>query len=458
MRFSKQTACAISVALVVGACGGGGAGPNASPQTGGAATPPNAVAEFRQVSVFNFESHGTALAIASVPLSPSAGLIVFNGPTWDNSAGRFDCLPVGYRALHVDGSGSITDGAAFLTSTTAATHAGEAAVGDFNGDGQADIFFGNSGCDNPPHPGERNTVFMNEGGELVERADRMPDLRVMTHGAAAADLRGVGRDDALAVVIGPGHDQLAPIEYLNRGNTPFGNAPYFGAYIMRGNADGSFGYDTESLPDRFAKGHGHLWTVARFGDIDGDGRPDLIIGDGGNGAVAGYAYLNDGQGAFRTAEIALPVGAFGTGNTVVSDIRFFALGQQRYVLVLSTSLQPFYAKERATVLRFNGAGFDDVTNAVLPAFGERSGWSQHAWFVDLTGDGCPEMVISKDFPQGEDVMVFECRGGRLEPMASQPAQRHSLTPVRVGARTFLVSLRAVLHEGPQRSVVAYEYR
>jgi hypothetical protein len=412
---------------------------------------------------------GTALAVGALEISPATGLVVFSGPSWSNQA--FDCLPQAVVAVSVDAEGALAPGDVHLNTAAQPVHAREIIVADFNGDGRPDILSGNHGCDNifltdgEGFPGERNTLLMNEGGALIGRDARLPQFNGFTHSVTAADIRKVGRSDVLIGLLGLSRDPDADASYLNRGNTPHKDQPYFGAYLLRGNADGTLSYDTESLPDRVAKptlGGGEIgrFTAALLADLNGDDYPDLIVGTDGNAPVAGYVFLNDGNGGFRTAEIPLPVGAFGPYKTIVADIQVVDLdldGQPEVVLAVTTN-EPFYASERMQVLRFDSVAFTDVTEEVI-SFGERQGWTQFLNFVDLNGDGCPEMVMYKDQPRPEDVLIYECRDGRLEPAAALPEQSHGLHPLRLGDRIFLTSVRAVLHEeGPTRSVKAYEYR
>lgn len=431
-------------------CGGGGGGGSA----GG-------IGAWVQVGSYSGAYQGSALGVGVVPLTENRGLLVFSGPNWGN--GGFACDPQPIKALSIAGNGAISDGQSYLTAGRSPIHAREAAVADFNGDGQADLLMGSHGCDNPPFPGELNSLLMHEAGALVDRSAGLPAFNGFTHSVTAADLRRVGRSDVLVGLLGLAYDPTADASLLNRGNTPFPDAPYFGSYLLRGEADGSLTYDTESLPDRIAKlGDGSdsngRFTAALLADIDGDEFPDLIVGSDGTAPVAGYAWLNDGLGGFRTDEIPLPAGAFGAHGTIVGDIKTFdvdGVGSPE-VLLTQTTVSPFYGSERVQVLRYNGNGFDDITEQVID-FGTRQGWSQFAHFADLDGDGCDDLVLYKETPNPADTLIFVCRDGRLEPSVSAPADRAGLLPVTIGGRRFLLSVRAPMNTSELR-VVSYELR
>jgi hypothetical protein len=104
-----------------------------------------------------------------------------------------------------------------------------------------------------------------------------------------------------------------------------------------------------------------------------------------------------------------------------------------------------------------GGVFEDVTADVI-SFDERAGWTQFVHVVDVNGDGCDDLVMSKDFPNASDNLIFECSDGRLQPAAQQPAQKHTLTPLQIGEQRLLVSVKAPLAGDGTFVVKTYDFR
>jgi choice-of-anchor C domain-containing protein len=147
------------------------------------------------------------------------------------------------------------------------------AVADLNGDGRLDAVTPNSGSDDV-------SVLLGNGDGSFQPQTRL-DVGAFPMSVAIGDLNGDGRPD-LAVA-----------------NSRSGDVS-----LLFGNGDGTFQPQTRLAVANYP------WSVA-IGDLNGDGLPDLVVSTGGSGppntgAVA--VLLGNGDGSFR------PEGSYPTGS------------------------------------------------------------------------------------------------------------------------------------------------
>lgn len=228
-------------------------------------------------------------------------------------------------------------------------------VGDFNGDGYLDIFFGNHGSESTPViMGEQNRLLLGGANGFTDATDRLPQRSGFTHGAGAGDFDGDGDLDIyvndwinLAYLMlndGTGHFTIvdsyrSPEEswFIERdldGNELDRFTNYY-AEVFDMNGDGFADIWTSGINRDYSNlkshdifralindGHGHLGfspTSGDFpmpadvehtageqtytGDIDHDGDIDLLVWTS-NDAVGNYVghgfqlLINDGLGNF----------------------------------------------------------------------------------------------------------------------------------------------------------------
>ncbi len=155
-----------------------------------------------------------------------------------------------------------------------------------------------------------------------------------------------------------------------------------------------------------------------FFDANGDGHPDLYVVSGGNDfsdvapALQDRLYLNDGRGNFKKCIGCLPAETF-SGSRVAAadfdgdgDIDLFVGGR---VIPGRYGLDP-----TSMLLRNDGKGhFTDVTAQAAPGLAQIGMVTDAAW-IDVTGDGRPDLVIVGDWMP---IVVYRNKGGgKLERM------------------------------------------
>lgn len=198
--------------------------------------------------------------------------------------------PAPIRVLAGDGKGGFTDITAFLFPSGAPTtiFASEAVMGDFNKDGRPDVFFADIGLDAAPFPGAPNTLVMSSGATgLIDASPRLPAItNNFSHSAEAADIDG---DGDLDIFIGNGDPR--PYFLINDGAGNFtlsrtGLPAIAGAPLFQGS---------------------ETWNTEAFLDVDKDGDLDLFLGTSGATATPNRLFLNDGHGNFTVAPVNPPM-------------------------------------------------------------------------------------------------------------------------------------------------------
>ena len=261
-------------------------------------------------------------------------------------------------------------------------------AGDFNGDGIKDLFIGGHGNDDRPWPGEKDWLLLSQVGGKHRAVTAPPGVDGFTHSSAAADVDRDGSADIYVGTICCG-TQKPYMLFGKKGGLPI---PRNGVV------------DVAALEAAY--------TAAALADINGDGRPDLVLGrfelDPDRKSIV--YYNRNGSFAAATPDIRLPDGFFGPTTTVLDILPVDVDSDGRPDLVLSETGSD-YVGYAIQILHNEGTGrFADWNNGHLSNGG---GNSLTGGFVktriqvaDFYGDGIPDLVAQGAFLGDADAIVW----------------------------------------------------
>ena len=248
-------------------------------------------------------------------------------------------------------------------------------VADLNGDGKPDIAAANYG--NHSYIDNTISVLLNNGDGTFQPEQIYP-VGPYPIQIAAADLNNDGKVDLITANIGGDPYGLTP--GAPRGNT---------ISILYGNGDGTF-----QPQQTIAVGNSPYWVSV--GDLNGDGKPDVVVADAYDNTVS--VLLNNGGGTF------LPQQTFSTGlyptSVAIADLN----GDGQPDLVTANE--------------------HDGTISVLQGNGDGSFQTQQTYSTgptpvsvqaaDLNGDGKLDLVVTNN---GDNTVgVFQGNGdGTFQP-------------------------------------------
>jgi hypothetical protein len=290
------------------------------------------------------------------------------------------------HAFRNNRNGTFTDATDAVLGNVTMVHPRDRFVADFNGDGRPDLLIVGHGTDTPPFPGEQAKLFIQSAdGRLVdESATRLPQHTSFTHNLAVGDIDGDGDLDLYLANVNGGDS--GPRFYLNNGA-------------------GFFTEATDRLPGDIANRTGGLaFTAAALVDVNGDGRPDLILG-GENSSPVNELLINDGTGHFvRDPRFVLPPKLIGPGAVTVAIASADFNGDGAPDLVLSTTGGTQLLPDGRTIFGYGIPGvqlllnrgdgtFYDATAQLNLEFSATDTWVEWIRVADLDGDGRPDLVL-----------------------------------------------------------------
>jgi FG-GAP-like repeat len=238
-------------------------------------------------------------------------------------------------------------------------------VGDFNGDGIPDVAVGVSSVATSTGPSGVYVLLGQSNGTLG--APVQVDSSMNPTGLAAGSLTTDGRTDL--VVADQGY-----FSYVGSGQQING-----ALHVYLGNANGAF--TTATAPTTTATNY----SVAALGDLNNDGKLDLIVAGNVAGTSAGtgtpnvYTLLGNGDGTFKAANTLALGGQDGIGATSIALANVNNAGNLGAVVG--------NPNDYTEVLIGNG---DGTLIDTLLALGQRPATVAAA---DLLGNGYPEILV-----------------------------------------------------------------
>ncbi len=319
-------------------------------------------------------------------------LYLVNGSTLRELQGSKPAAPHRNFLYRNNGDGTFTD-------VTAMAHVPGSGWGfgcvaaDFDNDGNADLLVTNFGS---------NILYRNNGnGTFTDVAARagVAGGNIWHAGAAFADYDGDGFLDLYVagyLDFNVQHPDLKTCEYRGAKVHACGPVGYTGApdALYHNNGDGTFTDVTERAGVTDKKLHFGFAVI--FEDLDGDGKPDIFVGNDSN---PNYFYRNKGDGTFEEMGVAAGVAMNMDGREMSS--MGVAAGDYdhdgRTDLFVTT-----FANDNYVLFHNDGAGF--FSDVSYPAgLGEPTikwlGWA--TFFLDYDNDGWADLFAANGhvYPQ-----------------------------------------------------------
>jgi hypothetical protein len=339
-----------------------------------------------------------------------------------NGDGKLDVLVANYQTDHgfccssdVDvllGNGDGTFQAAVYYDTGG--QALSVAVADVNSDGKPDLLVANNGGSVGVLLGNGDGTFQpavtySSGGPQTDslavadvNGDGKPDLLVANYGSGPGSvgvLLGNGDGTFQPVVTynsgGPGAISLTVVDLNGDGKPDLVVANINTIGVLLGNGDGTF----QPAVTYNSGGSGQFGTQVVSGDVNGDGKPDLLVAvTFSNGSGAAGVLLGNGDGTFRP-EVTYGSGGGGTNAIAVADLN----GDGKLDLAMANA----YTNDVGVLLGNGDGTFKTVvTYDSGNGDGVVNGGSPVSMAVgDVNGDGQPDLLVGSQYAQLVGVLL-----------------------------------------------------
>jgi hypothetical protein len=256
------------------------------------------------------------------------------------------------------------------------------AIADLNGDGKPDIIVANSKSDTI-------SVLLGNGNGTFQPQRTISTGFYTPSSVAVADLNGDGKPDLVVTNF-----------YYVRGYVGF---PGKSVSVLLGNGDGTFQLPRSFSTNTSVKNYGP--SSVAVADLNGDGKPDLVVTNYGySGYLGSYpgdkvsVLLGNGNGTFQAAK------EYTTGTAPVSVAVADLNGDGKPDLVVADfGIQYFAAGTTVNVLLGNGDG--SFQPAQILDVGK---YPESVAISDLNGDGKPDIIVAN--LGGNDISVLQGNG------------------------------------------------
>ena len=328
------------------------------------------------------ETVGSGVALLDYDNDGWLDIYLVNGSTVDAETGK--TAPLHAALFHNNHDGTFTD-------VTAKAGVGNdrwgfgAVVGDFDNDGWPDIYVTNFG---------KNRLYRNNhDGTFTDVAEKAGvTLGNWSTGATWGDYDGDGRLDLFV----PGYVHYDFVQQP----TSFSFCQFRGVKVMCGprglqgepdhlfhnNGDGTF--TDVSAKAGVGDANRYYGLASLFIDVDGDGRPDLLVADD---STPNYLYINKGDGTFEDASFASGF-AFNesgreTASMGIASGDFLHKGAvDLYTTTFSDDYNPLYRNDGAG--NFTDVAYQEGIAEVTVPF---LGWGTGAF--DYDNDGWLDLLV-----------------------------------------------------------------
>ncbi len=345
---------------------------------------------------FILESIGSGVGLLDYDHDGWLDIYMVNGSTFDAETGK--TTPPHAALFHNNHDGTFTDVAAKAGVTNDRWGFG-VAIGDYDNDGWPDIYVSNYGKNRLYHNNHDGTFT-----DVAEKAGVA--LGNWSSGATWGDFDGDGRLDLFV----PGYVHYDMQQQAASGShaAAFAFCQFRGIPVMCGprglkgesdhlfhnNGDGTF--TDVSVKAGVADTSGYYGLSSLFIDLNGDGRPDLLVADD---STPNYLYINKGDGTFEddsfASGYALNESGRETASMGIAEGDYLHNGRvDLYNTTFSDDYNPLYRND-------GGANFTDVSyqmgiaEVTVPFLG----WGDA--FIDYDNDGWLDLIVANGhvYPQ-----------------------------------------------------------